>query len=88
MIDYRTYRRFHPGAPVFYLGQQLRNSYSFRDDSPGPLLQQKHLPNEEDLYMMPPHIHAFVIQDKKWGKLVQLYTSGIIVAKLYSGSQC
>jgi hypothetical protein len=88
MVDYRTYRRFHPGAPVFLPGKPLRESCSFRDNSPGPLLQQKHLPNEEDLYMMPPLVHAFVIQDKKWGKLVQLYTSGIIVAKLYSRSPC
>ena len=88
MVDYRTYRRFHPGAPVFNLGQAPLDDFSLRDYRLAPMRQQKHIPNEEDLYMMPPHVHAFVIQDKKWGKLVQSYTSGIIVAKLYSCSQC
>jgi hypothetical protein len=88
MVDYRTYRRFHPAAPVFIPGKPPTESYSFREQNLSPRLQQKHLPNEEDLYMMPPHVHAFVIQDKKWGKLVQLYTSDMIVAKVYSCSPC
>lgn len=69
MVDYRTYRRFHPGAPVFNLGQAPLDDFSLRDYRLAPMRQQKHIPNEEDLYMMPPHVHAFVIQDKKWVSL-------------------
>jgi hypothetical protein len=73
---------------VFAPGRVPLNDFSFRKDKLAPMLQQKHIPNEEDLYMMPPHVHAFVIQDKKWGKLVQLYTSDMIVTKLNSCFPC
>lgn len=73
---------------MFIPGRAPQDDFSFRDDRLAPKLQQKHIPNEEDLYMMPPHVHAFVIQDKKWGKLAQVYTSDFIVAKLCSCSPC
>jgi hypothetical protein len=73
---------------VFTTPGRVLDDFSFRQDKLAPMLQQKHIPNEEDLYMMPPHVHAFVIQDKKWGKLVQLYTSDMIVTKLNSCFPC
>lgn len=69
MIDYRTYRRFHPEAPVFDPGRVP--PHSIYDRRPA-IMQQDGNPSEEDYYMMPPNIHGFVIQDKKWGKPMQL----------------
>jgi hypothetical protein len=67
MIDYRTYRRFHPEAPVFEQGRSpLPSIYDRRPR----ILQQDSYPTEEDFCMMPPNVHGFIIQDKKWGKLV------------------
>jgi hypothetical protein len=75
MIDYRTYRRFHPEAPVFR--QERMTPASIYDRRP-LTLQQDSVPIEEDFYMMPPNVHGFVIQDKKWGELLQLYTYNVI----------
>jgi hypothetical protein len=69
MVDFRTYRRFHPE------GLALRGRYpptSAYDRRP-LTLQQDSVPTEEDFYMMPPNVHGFVIQDKKWGELAQPY---------------
>jgi hypothetical protein len=71
MVDYRTYRRFHSEPPVFEQGRTL--PLSIHDRRPYTL-QQDSIPIEEDFYMMPPNFHGFVIQDKKWGKFVKLYT--------------
>jgi hypothetical protein len=66
MIDYRTYRRFHPEAPVF---DQRRSAHIFPWDRRPHTLEQDSVPAEEDFYTMPPNVHGFVIQEKKWGKL-------------------
>jgi hypothetical protein len=86
MVDYRTYLRFHPSGPVPFgrnpatsahdYGGPVppgRNPATSAHDHGRQTLQQDSVPTEKDLYTMPPNVHGFVIQDKKWGELTQPY---------------
>ena len=77
MVDYRTYRRIHPEAPVIVFESGEGPFISHLDRRPH-MLELDSVPTEDDFYMMPPNVHGFVIQEKKWGELMQNFTSSMI----------
>jgi hypothetical protein len=68
MIDYKTYRRFHPKAEMF---QFSKHSIAPFDRWPEHIPHNAILENKL-LILLPPFIHGFFLKDKKWGKQVKL----------------
>jgi hypothetical protein len=64
MIDYKTYRRFHPKAETFQFSTHAIAPF---DRWP------EHIPHNAIIdntliILLPPFIHGFFLKDKKWGK--------------------
>jgi hypothetical protein len=63
MIDYKTYRIFHPRAEAFEFSQ---NSLAPFDRWPEKILHNATL-DDDLIILLPPFIHGFFLKDKKWG---------------------
>ena len=64
MIDYRTYRRFHPQAEAFqFSGKALAPFDRWPETIPHNATLDKNL-----IILLPPFIHGFFLKEKKWGR--------------------
>lgn len=62
MIDYRTFKKFHPNSPD--LNPSSRSPLPF-DSWPGTLPHDSQLSDLEVL-LLPPIIHGFILKQKSW----------------------
>lgn len=69
MIDYQTYRKMHPESSHFYTStvadSESRSSF---DEWPDHLQLDAEIEDEKLFMLLPPHIHAFYLNEKKWSK--------------------
>jgi len=63
MIDYKTYRRFHPNADAFQFSKIALAPF---DRWPESIPHNATL-DEHIMILLPPVIHGFFLKDKKWG---------------------
>jgi hypothetical protein len=64
MIDYKTYRIFHPSAEAFHFSQ---SSLAPFDRWPEKIPHNATL-DDDLIILLPPFIHGFFLKDKRWGK--------------------
>lgn len=62
MIDYQTYRNFHPRADAFEFGAKNRVLF---DKWPTSIPHNGTL-HETDFLLLPPDIHGYPLKEKKW----------------------
>ncbi|MCJ1360825.1 MAG: hypothetical protein MMC33_010834 [Icmadophila ericetorum] len=66
MIDYRTYRQFHPGSSPFGVYHTAKEQFD-----PWPqVIPCDTVLDEMSLILLPAEIHGFPLKDKKWVKLL------------------
>jgi hypothetical protein len=61
MIDFKTYRKMHPGASLFS-DKRLRTD----DELPKGVMEKDTPPDSQFPLLLPANIHGFNLQDKKW----------------------
>ena len=66
MIDHTTYRKMHAYSPAFQF-EKPRTTYAF--DRLPPYLRYDQTPSDRDVLLMPPDIHGFYLNEKKWIKI-------------------
>jgi len=67
MIDYETYRKFHPAADAFYFTRCGVVSF---DKWPHAIRATTAELSETDTMLLPPEIHGFFLKDKRWVRLL------------------
>lgn len=63
MIDYTTFRRFHPKAEAFQFSNRPVASFDLWPET----IPYNATLDENLTILLPPYIHGFFLKEKKWG---------------------